>query len=296
MITELIDKYIWLIRTVAAAGTAGISLRELSDRWEDRYGAPYPRRTFIHHREAVSEIFGIDITCNRGTRRYLIRYGQDAIDRDQAIDWLINTFTVNNLLPLGKERLSGRVSVEDIPSGQKHLTPILAAMEDNRELEIRYRRYDREETDVRIIRPYAVKEFEKRWYVIGYRPDEDRLRTYALDRIQGLSETGGRFKMPEGFDVDETFAHSFGIYLPEGEPAVVTLRAGEREARYLRDLPLHPSQQELPGGIFRYYVIPNDNFYMELCRHGDRIEVLEPAAVRARIADELRRASNLYQR
>ena len=30
--------------------------------------------------------------------------------------WLINTFTVNNMLSLGKERLSGRVAVENIQS------------------------------------------------------------------------------------------------------------------------------------------------------------------------------------
>ena len=297
MVSELIDKYLWLIRIFSGAGERGLSLPEVTQRWERQFGTPYSRRTFNNHREAVASTFGIDIECNRSTRRYFIRYGDEAVDGDASKNWLIDTFTVDSLLALGKERLSGRVAVENIPSGAKYLTPILQAMDEGRELEIRYLRYGAETEDIRRIEPYAVKESEKRWYVVGFRPDERRFRTYALDRIRSLRETGGAFRVPQNFDVEALFAHSFGIYLPdEGEePQIILLHATEREARYLRDLPLHASQEELPGGRFRYYLIPNDNFYMELCKRGDRIEVLSPPSVRSRVKEELQRASAIYE-
>ena len=297
MVSELIDKYIWLVQTFIDAGPNGLSLPEIADRWTARYGvSDYPRRSFNNHREAIAEVFGIDITCNRSTNRYYIDAGESAVDKKQSVDWLVNTFTVNNLLSLGKERLSGRVSVEDIPSGQKLLVTVMQAMLDNASLELRYRKYLSAEEEVRHVRPYAVKEFEKRWYIVAWSEEADALRVYAMDRILTLRPTGEQFRMPKGFRVDDLFESSYGIYLPEGEePVLVKIRTTPREAAYLRDLPLHPSQTEIGDCLFVLRVIPNPNFVMELLRHGNRLEILEPESLRDRVADELRNALKLYE-
>ena len=128
MVAELLQKYVWLIQTFIRAGGRGIDLKELSERWERRFGAPYPRRSFNNHREVIESTFGIRIECDRSTSRYFIRYPDDVSDEDATASWLINTFTVNSLLSLGRERLSGRVSVEEIPSGQRYLTVIQKAL------------------------------------------------------------------------------------------------------------------------------------------------------------------------
>ena len=72
MVTELLKKYIWLVQTFIRAGEYGLSLDEISDRWEARFDSAYSRRTFNNHREAVEEVFGIRIGCNRSTNRYYI--------------------------------------------------------------------------------------------------------------------------------------------------------------------------------------------------------------------------------
>lgn len=132
MVSELIGKYIWLVQSLIAAGDGGMTFKELNEKYSRRFGQAYSRRTFNNHRLAVADLFGIDIDCDRSTSRYLIPYSGDVLDNDESIGWLVNTFTVNNLLSLGKERLSGRVSVEEIPSGQKYLTAIMQAMEDGK--------------------------------------------------------------------------------------------------------------------------------------------------------------------
>ena len=301
MVSELIDKYIWLVQTFIDAGERGLSLPEIADRWTARYGGEdYPRRSFNNHREAVAEVFGIEIACNRSTNRYYIDAGESAVDKRQSVDWLVNTFTVNNLLTLSKERLSGRVSVEDIPSGQKWLVSVMQAMLDNAEMELHYRKYMSEEEEIRHIRPYAVKEFAKRWYIVAFSGEASALRVYAMDRILSLKPTGEKFKMPKGFQVDDLFESSYGIYLPEGEePVLVKLRTTRREAAYLQDLPLHPSQVFLGEKdgfcLFALRVIPNPNFIMELIKHGGRLEILEPESLREQVKQELRNALNLYE-
>ncbi len=306
MVTELLQKYIWLVQTFIRAGERGLSLNEISDRWENRWDSPYSRRTFNNHREAIEEVFGIRIECNRSSNRYFVRGSEDVSDENAESAWLINTFTVNNMLSLGKERLSGRVAVEDIPSGHRHLTTVMEAMTENKEIRITYQKYTSEEASTYTLRPYAVKEFAKRWYIIGYCIEREGLRVYGLDRVQALELTEKAFKMPSGFDVDELFATSFGIYIPEGPGQTITFRTTPTEARFLRDLPLHPSQQELPPEpapdgsthqdfvTFSIFVCPNKALIMELCKHGPRLEVLSPASVRQEVAEELKKALEKY--
>lgn len=370
MVPGLINKYLWLLHTIIGAGERGLPLEEICRKYEGRFDTSYSRRTFNNHRAALEEVFGVKIDCNRSTNRYFIPYGDEVLDHDASVGWLINTFTVNSLLTLGKERLTGRVSVEEIPSGQKHLTTILQAMQENHELEISYRKYSsapytavpgtsatqesasqnavavrgaaptqsaavpgtsvarkaavpdtRRTADTSEeflhVQPFAVKEHEKRWYLVGFcreraaspstrNSDMSAWRVYGLDRIQSMRVTARKFKMPGHFDVEDIFRESYGIYFPQAgrKPVTIRFRATAEETQYIRDLPLHRSQKMEPktpsrghfagGAVFRIRVIPNRNLIMEFCRHGNRIEVLEPASVRTAVAEELLKASQLY--
>lgn len=298
MVTELLQKYIWLVQTFIRAGENGLSLGEIEEKWENRFDSSYSRRTFNNHREAIEDVFGIRIECNRSTNRYFVSYSDDVADETAESAWLINTFTVNNILALSKERLSGRVSVEDIPSGHRHLTSIMEAMTEGHEITIGYRKYTSSQDEILNLKPYAVKEYAKRWYLIAYCNERQGIRVYGLDRITRLDTNGKQFKMPVKFDVDDLFSTSFGIYLPEGKAQTITFRTTESEARFIRDLPLHRSQVEKGPGNgmveFSIFVCPDRNLIMEFCRYGSRIEVISPSEVRKNVADELRAAAERY--
>lgn len=311
MVSELIGKYIWLVQSLIAAGGGGMTFKELNEKYSRRFGQAYSRRTFNNHRLAVANLFGIDIDCDRSTNRYFIPYSGDVLDNNESIGWLVNTFTVNSLLSLGKERLSGRVSVEEIPSGQKYLTAIMQAMEDGKELEIVYGKYSSDSSETLHVQPFAIKEHEKRWYLVAFcheRAGADRRnddinawRVYGLDRITSLQVTDVSFRMPKDFDVDGIFSQSYGIYFPKAgqKPVTIRFKVTDEEARYLRDLPIHRSQVEEnaakgDGRIFRIRVIPNRNLTMEFCRHAGRLEVIEPEEVRLSVKEELEKAYKQY--
>ena len=311
MVSELIGKYIWLVQSLIAAGGGGMTFKELNEKYSRRFGQAYSRRTFNNHRLAVADLFGIDIDCDRSTNRYFIPYSGDVLDNNESIGWLVNTFTVNSLLSLGKERLSGRVGVEEIPSGQKYLTAIMQAMEDGKELEIVYGKYSSDSSETLHVQPFAVKEHEKRWYLVAFcheRAGADRRnddinawRVYGLDRITSLQVTDVSFRMPKDFDVDGIFSLSYGIYFPKAgqKPVTIRFKVTDEEARYLRDLPIHRSQVEEnaakgDGRIFRIRVMPNRNLTMEFCRHAGRLEVIEPEEVRLSVKEELEKAYKQY--
>lgn len=298
MVAELLQKYIWLIQTFIKSADRGLTLEELGRKWENRFGESYARRTFNNHREAIEDIFNIKIDCNRSSHRYYIRYSSDVTDGDSASAWLINTFTVNSLLSLGKERLTGRVSVEDIPSGHKYLTAIMDAMLEGNELKVKYRKYTSEESSEYTLRPYAIKEDTKRWYLIAYCVERESIRVYGLDRISELATTGETFTMPQGFDVDELFSTSFGVYLSKEPPCEIIFKASHKEAGYLRDLPLHQTQKELSddedGVTFSIFASPNSSLIMELLRLGSRIEVFSPDSIREQVISEVRKMDEIY--
>lgn len=315
MISELISKYIWLIQTISSSGQSGLSLEDISNKYERRFSVTYPRRTFNNHREAIEAIFGIVIKCDRRTNKYSINYPEDAMDESSSTRWLINTFAVKNVLDLGKERLSGRVSVEESPSGEKNLLPLMKAMEEMMEVEIEYQKYKSTSSELLHVQPFALKQDKQRWYLAGYceeraaykegnrSPNSDirAWRVYSLDRIMSVKQTEVTFSLPGGFDVDDCFAQSYGPYLPnDGRKAVtIRFRASDSEAKYLRDLPLHKSQKEESRKkdsqhIFSIRVIPNTDLIMEFCKRGSRVEVLEPAEVREKVAEEIKNANEIY--
>jgi hypothetical protein len=299
MVTELLQKYIWLVQTFIRAGENGLNLEEICHRWENRFDSPYSRRTFNNHREAVEEVFGIRIECNRSTSRYFIGSTDEVRDDNAETAWLINTFTVNNMLSLGKERLSGRVSVEDIPSGHRHLTSIMEAMTESRIIKITYQKYTRAEPDSYTLRPYAVKEFAKRWYLVAYCIERNGLRVYGLDRIQSLELCEESFRMPKNFDVDELFSTSFGIYIPDEKGRTITFRTSPTDARFLRDLPIHGSQKEIASDnesvTFSIFACPNKALIMEFCKYGSGLEVISPEDIRTLVAEEHRKAAEKYK-
>ena len=187
----------------------------------------------------------------------------------------------------------------------------MQAMEDGKELEIAYGKYTSDSSENLHIQPLAVKEHEKRWYLVAFcheralaetgNHDMSAWRVYGLDRITSLKVTDVPFKMPKDFDVERIFSQCYGIYFPRPgqKPVTIRFKVTDEEARYLRDLPVHRSQVEegaAKGGgrIFRIRVIPNRNLTMEFCRHAGRLEVLEPESVRQEVREELEKAYKQY--
>ena len=290
MVAELIDKYIFLIQVLSDAGEEGLTLVQIGRKWSERYGGTYSRRTFNNHREAIAEVFGIEISCSRSDNRYYISYGRDATDRDATRDWLIDSFTVGNLLTLGKERLSGRVSVAEIPSGHIFLTTLISAMLADKLVEIDYRKYTSDESETLHVEPYALKESQSRWYLVGWCRERKGLRVYGLDRIKALRTREEVFRMKEKFDVDSLFAESFGVYLSDPDKVQnIFFKADRTQARYLEDLPLHPSQSvvERDGESVTFAIRAqvNEAMEMEFCRLAGKVEVISPRSLRERLAD-----------
>lgn len=244
MATKL-EKTIWLLDLLRRSG--GMTLEEVVRAWDrssvNDEGTELSVRSFRRYCREIEDRFGLRVLCDRHDFTY--RVEEDPAGEQGLQNWLLDTLSVDQLLR-ESQGLRERILVESIPSGQRYLGQIIGAMRDGIVLEMHYARFNDEAGYTTWLQPYFVKVFGQRWYVVGptgRHPSEPHV--YALDRVQSLRETPGRFVLPSGFDPAAFFADSYGIFRGEGAAERIVLRAGEREAKYLRSLPLHPSQREL---------------------------------------------------
>lgn len=72
----IFHQYIWIINTLRRKGR--LTLEQLNDRWmRDGVadGNPLPRTTFNRHRDAILDMFGVVIECDKssGYKYYIAR-------------------------------------------------------------------------------------------------------------------------------------------------------------------------------------------------------------------------------
>ena len=291
---QIFHQYIWIINTLRAYRQQ--TFEELNQKWQDDKvadGNPLQRSSFFRHRDAILDMFGIIIDCDKKTYRYFIS-NPEAL-RDGSIErWLFSTLTVHGMLS-DSAAVKERVVLENVPAGLEYLDTILHAIKTNHRIRMGYQKFGKEGY-VKTVCPYALKLFHQRWYLLA-RNDEDQMRVYALDRMTMAQLTDETFDMPEDFLPQQYFAEYFGVLTDETPMAHVVVRAHRWMPNYLRTLPLHHSQCELTSTPdytdFSYDIRPTSDFLGELLRHSDGIEVLAPLDLREKmrqmIADTLKR-------
>ena len=296
MARDLFNRYLWLVDTIRRHG--GISRAGLHECWRGPpfpQGESLPRRTFYNYRQAVEELFNVEIKCDSKTYEYYI---DDSDTHNEGMtDWLLNTAAVNDVLSNSRE-IADRIFIEDVPSARHHLAPAIDAIKECHPMRFDYLPYYRTRPTLGVvIEPYFLKIFRQRWYVTGRNVEENRVKTYALDRISSLNILPEVFEPDPSFDAEEYVRYLFGIVSSKGEPRRIALRTDSRQAKYFRALPLHHTQEEAVHdaySIFYYKMKITDDLVSELLSYGARIEVLEPPELRARLLSDLTEALKHY--
>lgn len=284
MAKNFFKRYIWLVDLINRRKY--VSFKEINEAWMrsplNETGDPLSERTFFNHKDAIAGMFGIEILNDRSLGFYI---GRSDVGSDETSDWMLHTLCLNNVLHENAD-MKDRILMEKVPSSERFLTDIISAMRDFRVIRLCYQSFRHPEPFCFNVRPYCVKYFKQRWYLLG---DSDLgLRIYSLDRFVDMKELEEHFEIPKGFDAEEYFGNYFGVIIGE-EPEDVKIRVVPDQVKYFRTLPLHGSQretvQEDGSSVFSYHIAPTFDFVQEILSHGADVEVLEPAELRESIAD-----------
>ena len=300
MISKTFNRYIWLMNTLLQYKQ--LTFEEINVLWMGSClgdGTPLPLRTFHQHKNAVEELFGVEIKCNpsNGYKYYISTL--DTLKNDSIRKWLLNSFTLSNMITVG-HNMKERILFEEIPSGTEYLQTVIEAMQKSKELIVDYQRfYGRRETFN--ICPYAMKVYRQRWYVVGCIKELGGIRNIALDRTLEMNLSDISFTLPLNFNAEKYYANSIGIYVDEElKPTKVKIRAYGKQIEYLRSLPLHRSQKEGASKYgefceFEYKLCLTPELSTHILAMGENVEVLEPVELREEIKRKLTECLTKYE-
>ncbi|MGM9735922.1 MAG: WYL domain-containing protein [Candidatus Cryptobacteroides sp.] len=285
------------------------SLKEISDLWvHSNFNASKRKRlsrsTFYYWKDFLKNTFGIEIvsSLHDGTHKFSIA---PSCLEDGITGWLLNTASVENML-LSNIAIRDRILLEDIPSSRDVLKTVLEAIKQNHLISFDYEDYWEDPINV-TIQPYFVKLDRQHWKVIGPLADGklEGIRSYALDadRMKNLKVLATKFQYPADFSPVDFMAESIGTATfptKAAKPKDVIILAWEKVNLYLKHTPLHGSQRILHDcpedgyTIFSYRLHTTDDFYQEVCRFGNYMEVLYPNDVREEMMKIIRGMGEEY--
>ena len=313
----IFKEYVWLVNLLLRKGR--MSLNEINKEWvhtDMSGGLEFARNTFIRHKNAVEELFGLLIECDAHDEyKYYISNGY-VLHEDSVQNWMLSTITVNTLLT-DNISLADRIVLESVPSENSLLHAIIKAMKHKVRIKIVYRKYDHVEMSQVTFAPYCLRLFQCRWYVLGQfqRPAREYekpckrkglpkgfieyFRTYSLDRIKELQLTEEKFEIDQEFSAAEYFEDCFGVFRDDSKPIQkVTVRAYGLQRYYMRDLPWHHSQRELFWGDnyadYEFTLRPTGDFIRHVIRYGNLIKVLSPTDLARDVRDKLLATADIY--
>ena len=298
----LFQQYIWLVNTIHKYRK--LTLDEINQHWLDTdmsEGLPIARSTFNRHRDAILDMFGVIIECDKkdGFRYYI--YNSEVLEEDSIQNWMLSTLSVNSILSESKD-VYDRILLEQVPSDGDNLHKFIDAMKRGVRVKVGYRKYGSQEIkSTMTLEPYFVKLFNKRWYALVKFPEPTgMLFTLAFDRIVSLEVTEDKYIYDKDFDPTGWFRNCYGIVRDNDVPIErIVIRAFGKEADYLRDLPLHHSQKEIAHeeefSDFELILSPTADFWTPLMARGATIKILQPQW----LADEIKKmhleAAKLYE-
>lgn len=290
-------RYLWLYGEIV--GKEPVSFATINRDWMksslNESGNPLPHKTFENHRNAIQEMFGINIECDRSTNTYYVLQGSEPNFSKATMDMLNGALLFQRLQT--NTVMHRFIKPEPCGENSSMLFTITDALEEGRSLKLRYRHnYDpRRETEY-LVKPVAVKQFHRRWYLIAELADQSTY-SFPLDRILYLAK--GEKTNPSDIDVESLFADTFGIIRETSVPVEKVILKVEREqANYFISQPLHNSQKIIERNdefvTFSLRVCPTYDFIMEILSHGPKVEVISPESLRNMISTKINEMSKLY--
>ena len=146
------------------------------------------------------------------------------------------------------------------------------------------------------VHPYYLKQYNNRWFLLGYNSEFEDLSIIALDRVEGFELSNVTFKRNLDFDFDTYFKDIIGVSIEKGkEVKCVRLKFSKNRLPYVTSKPIHHSQrvENEEEGIVTLDVIPNKELISELMWFRDDVEVLSPDSVREEMKEKI---TKMYQK
>ena len=271
-----------------------ISYMESIDGWEISLDKRYDgHRKYYRYKNPNFSIMNMPLTQGEVD---MLKDAIDMLSRFKGLpkyEWIEETlYHFQETFGLSDD-ISGTIVFAQNPElkGLHYFDFLINAIVEKKVLNVNYHKFGGENR-TREIHPYQLRQYNNRWFLIGYEPRlKDRLPfvVVPIDRIEYVKIVDDIiFQKYQGTDIEEYFKDIVGVsLLPDKKPEKIVLRVFRPEADYIRTKPLHQSQkikEETDEYIdFELFLKPNYEFETLLIGHAHLLKVLEPDLLRDNI-------------
>lgn len=187
----------------------------------------------------------------------------------------------------------GSVQFDEVAyTGQDKIGDLIRYILEKRTITFSYQPFE-EEAKVKMVYPCLLKEYSKRWFLIGLDGESKNIQTYALDRMVSRAIPSRDTVVPVGdLNPAALFENCIGVSL-EGKPERVSVFISKPRAKYVSTKPWHKSQVEEQaenGSRFEWSVMVNRELRAKILEHLPDIEVLEPESLKEWLKGVLEKA------
>jgi len=252
--------------------------------------------------ESLRAEFGLDIHYSVNKRGYYLENEEQTFPYFlKLLEFSQNMELLTSYLKEGSN-IAEIIEFEDYNSfkGVQYIRDIAFFIRDGAEICLKYKRFDATAEKEYCFQPYLLREYLNRWYVIGLLSGVNEIRTFGLDRIVGVQDTGRKFKKEKINDVLSLFRNVIGINAAEQDIAEdIELICMTFQGNLLKTLPMHTSQKvirETPEEIvFSYKLVVNFELKHRLLMMATQAKVVKPLSLKEEMETLLTEAQIFYK-
>ena len=166
--------------------------------------------------------------------------------------------------------------------GFEHLNLLYKACRECIPVSFVYYSYTRRKFRAVVLHPFLVKEFDNRWYVIGFSESDAAVRTFGFDRISAPLLLKKEYKASLTAIVKNYLYDIYGVYPIKGHNSIesVKIYANHLLTQLLQAYPIHDSQkmdkQDDGNSVITFSLIPSEELLSFFRSLGRDIEILLP--------------------
>src|SRR5574344_408565 len=190
---------------------------------------------------------------------------------------------------------------------------LFSAISNKQVVEIVYKKFSSSESQILVLHPYLLKEYNNRWFLIGSLDKEKMILNLPLDRIENYKVLPAlKYKDYKG-DIEERFEDIIGVTVFANKKVEnILLWVSDNDFPYLDTKPLHGSQTVVSednetkfrkkysslkdGRFIKLQCKENYELIVNLVSYLDALVVLEPKALRDKVGDVVGKMSEKYLR
>ena len=139
-----------------------------------------------------------------------------------------------------------------------------------------------------LLHVYLLKEFQNRWYIIGYSETHQAIRTFGIDRILDPQMVKTPFYLDANFDPIAQFQDIFGVFPLRQKKEKIVFTVAAMLGNYILSQPLHDSQIVLEYGskgelLLQIELIPSQELIDRFCMWHSQLKVQKPAWIKQKV-------------